>query len=250
MRIPLLTTLLGGLALVASVPEHVAAQSDGAVLVVEVRSVGAGEPLRGAQVSVEGLGSGGITDPRGQLRLSVPEGGIYTVTVRSVGFNVEQQRVRIAAGETRSVVFALKLKAVALPEVRIRASKGMLRLANTGFYSRQAGGIGQFVTRSQIEARRPGQLSDMLRGMPGVQLRPTAFRDSQASMGRTPTGARRCSIQYFIDGVPTVAGFNIDDIPPGDIEALEIYYGSSQIPVQFNRQNAICGVIVVWTRID
>lgn len=250
MRTTLLLTTLGGLALSAAPMEPLAAQSDGSVLLIEVRSAGAGEPMRGAQVSIDEPGTGGITDGRGRLRLAVPQAGTYTVSVRSVGYATEQQRLRIASGETRSVVFTLKMRAVALPAVRVRASKGTQRLSTAGFYARQANGIGQFVTRSQIEARRPAQLSDMLRSMPGVQLRPTAFRDAQASMNRSSTGSRRCAIQYFIDGVPLVPGFNIDDIPPGDIEAMEIYYGSSQVPVQFNRQNALCGVIVVWTRID
>ena len=103
--------------------------------------------------------------------------------------------------------------------------------------------------RSDIEKRNPQRLSDMLRTIPGLHLASTRVGDDhRASMLRSVPN-RRCPIQYFVDGVSAM-GFNIDDVAPGSIEALEIYRGASEIPPDFNRGTALCGVIVIWTRID
>ena len=56
-----------------------------------------------------------------------------------------------------------------------------------------------------------------------------------------------CQPYYIIDG-QYQPGFELDLIPPNDIEGIELYKGSSETPPQFNRMNAVCGVIVVWTR--
>jgi hypothetical protein len=36
-------------------------------------------------------------------------------------------------------------------------------------------------------------------------------------------------------------------IGPEEVEAVEVYTGTSQIPPQFNSTNARCGVVVIWT---
>jgi len=83
-----------------------------------------------------------------------------------------------------------------------------------------------------------------------VMLSPLATgNDAYASMSRSTLPGRRCPILYYIDGVPA-RGYNIDDMPARDVEALEIYRGPSQVPVEFDRRNAMCGLIVIWTRIE
>jgi hypothetical protein len=59
-----------------------------------------------------------------------------------------------------------------------------------------------------------------------------------------------CPPQYYVDGMQ-VTGFNIDDMPPGDVEAVELYAGSAGLPPEFNRMRstAICGSVIIWTRI-
>jgi hypothetical protein len=37
---------------------------------------------------------------------------------------------------------------------------------------------------------------------------------------------------------------------PGDVAGIEICGGAAEIPAQFNRQTALCGVMVTWTRVD
>lgn len=227
-----------------------AAQATPSIFVVEVRSEEAGSPLAGVEVRVSELDFGASTDRHGRVRLEVPREGTYTVRVSSVGYEPEERSLQWPADAGEVIDFELALRPVDLPTVEARAGRGALRLVNAGFQKRRAERVGRFVTRSDIEARRPGRLSQMLRGMPGVQVTGTRFSDSHASMRRATSSSSRCPIQYFVDGVLTVPGFNIDDIPPHSVEGIEVYQGAAQIPSEFNRQTARCGVIVIWTRID
>jgi hypothetical protein len=219
-------------------------------LVVEVRTLGSATPIPGAQVQVRESRASGATNEQGVLHLSMPRPGTYTVAVEAAGFLPQQRRIRWTGGGIDLLDFALEMRPVELPAVEARASRGAARLANTGFHQRRSQRVGRFVTRTEIDARRPARLSEMLRSMPGVQINRTSFSDSHASMGRSALASRRCPIQYFVDGVLTMPGFNIDDVPPASVEAVEVYHGAAQIPAEFNRQNALCGVIVIWTRVD
>lgn len=236
---------LGSLVLCAG---SLAAQTDAAALVVEVRSAESGAPLGGAQVVVEGTGSGGVTDGQGRIRLQGLRAGSGQVSARYLGYAPEVRMVDFTAGSTVSLTLLLVSKPIMLAEVKVRPSAGIRRLYNNGFYRRKLHGPGAFLTRSQIEQRNPQRLSDMLRNIPGLRLATTQFGDGHASMSRAVMG-RRCPIQYYMDGVLT-HGLNIDDVLPRDVDGLEIYRGSSEIPPDYNRGTALCGVILIWTRVD
>ena len=226
-----------------------AAQQGTSTIIVTVRTAATNEPLRGAQVLIENTAMGGVTDAAGTLRLEGVPIGAWRVTVRYLGYAPETQAVELVELRPAVAGFALSLQSIPMAEVRVRASAGVRRLAGAGFYHRKQHNPGAFVVRSDIEKRNPQRLSDMLRTIPGVHLASTRVGDDQrASMLRSVPN-RRCPIQYFVDGVSAM-GFNIDDVAPGSIEALEIYRGASEIPPDFNRGTALCGVIVIWTRID
>lgn len=49
-----------------------------------------------------------------------------------------------------------------------------------------------------------------------------------------------------------VRSMNIDDIPPVDVEGIELYSGSAELPPEFNQlfgNTPVCGTVVIWTRI-
>jgi hypothetical protein len=63
-----------------------------------------------------------------------------------------------------------------------------------------------------------------------------------------------CWAQVYVDGVlqnamkePTEP-FDLTQIPPERIGALEFYGGASETPAQYSRMGSQCGVLVIWTR--
>lgn len=219
-------------------------------VVVTVHAAETGSRLAGAQVSIVGTGVRAVSGPDGTARLvSVPV-GTQTVEVRRIGYATALRLVQVDASRMAAVSLALRIEVIALPEIRVQARRRPSYLDRVGFSRRRGNGPGRFLGRAEIEKRSPRFLSDMLRMVPGVNLSATRIGgDSRATMARASAGgARRCPIQYFVDGVQTW-GFNIDDVSPRDVEGLEIYNGASQVPAEFNRGSALCGVILIWTRI-
>ena len=43
----------------------------------------------------------------------------------------------------------------------------------------------------------------------------------------------------------------IDEIPPGDIEGIELYGGAAGVPPEYSRSRgtSTCGTVLIWTRI-
>jgi hypothetical protein len=42
--------------------------------------------------------------------------------------------------------------------------------------------------------------------------------------------------------------FDVNSLQPDQIEAVEYYAGPSQTPMEYSTLNAVCGVLVIWTR--
>jgi hypothetical protein len=209
-------------------------------------------PVAGAVVRVVGTSLGGITAADGSLRLAPLAAGPVRIRVQQLGYAHAEAHGVVEVGRTATVRFDLRPEPIPLAPVRVvaRERRAVQMLTDNGFYHRRAFGIGSFITREQIEARNTRVLSDVLRGVSGVALadRGRSGGTARASFTRVRDNPG-CPVQYFLNGVPA-HGLNIDDVSPVDVEALEMYSGSSQVPIQFNRFNARCGVIVIWTRLD
>jgi hypothetical protein len=62
-----------------------------------------------------------------------------------------------------------------------------------------------------------------------------------------------CLPRLFVDGTRVTYDFqnDIDSVvSPNQVEALEIFRGPSEIPPQYNDNNSMCGVVLIWTRTD
>jgi len=239
-----LLVLLG----LAATPEESRAQEDGSsTLTVTVRSALSRKPLPGAQVIVQGIGMGGVTDPTGTVRLTHLPIGARTVEVRFLGYTTQRSTVVLQPDRVSALSFELQMQPIQLAELRVKARRSILQ--TNGFFERRGSGFGTFLTRSEIEQMRPRFLSDVLRRVAGVSLATSTYGGvSRASMRGTKV-LGSCPIQYYVDGAMTSI-YNPDEIRPEDVEGLEIYRGAATIPPAFNKGTAMCGVIVVWTRVQ
>ena len=251
LRLPKpIRALAGGTLALALCATGLHAQQGAGALVVTVTSQESGRPVMGAKVAVVGTSIAATTDAAGKLRVAGVPAGVQTVEVRRLGYATRLKLVRLDPGQTAPLDFVLEVEAIPVAAIRVEAKRrdwGAEYLERAGFDRRRGMGFGQFVTRADIEKRNPTYLSDALRHIAGISFLPQRVRGgSYVTMGRT--AGTRCPIQYFVDGTLIGPGFNIDEIRADDVQGVEVYRGASEVPPEFNRRTAACGVIAVWTR--
>jgi hypothetical protein len=236
------------------------AQTRRGVITGIVKDAIGGSPLPGAQVVVKNTDIRTMTDMSGRFVLTGVWPGATEVQSRRVGYRMFRTLVTVPAGDTvrsdiemRPVVDCLDCgpdgNGVVIGGVETNAAAYSTRMAL--FEQRRARGGGAFITRADIEKRRPNKLSEMLRSVAGVSLKTNSSAGQQPviQIERSSSGIANgtCEVQLYVDGHPYPRG-SIDDFPPETVEGIEVYRGGSELPVELRAQNAGCGAIGIWTR--
>jgi hypothetical protein len=235
---------VGVIALCALVSPGLAAQRLG-VITGTVKDE-AGIRVANVEVSVPKTGATVHTDSSGRFLIRSLLPGLFDLSLRRFSYAPMTLSLEVTAGDTTDVDVTLTTAAETLPVVQVKGKEDRKRVID-GFEQRRKIGNGHFITRSEIEARNPLVLSEMVRGTPGAQLTPTNI------MGRmTLRFSRRadCPPAYFVDGQYLI-NYNIDDMSPRNVEGIELYAGFAGLPQEFAKQVGIlaCGVVVIWTRL-
>jgi hypothetical protein len=111
------------------------------------------------------------------------------------------------------------------------------------FERRRRTGRGQYLTEEDIRRSGAMNLQDAVRPLRGVTEECVGSMRCVLHMSRAPT---HCEPDYVVD-----ERLNNDFgpyTPVGDIVAIEVYNGPSDVPGEFAGRTAGCGVIVIWTR--
>lgn len=205
-----------------------------------------GAPIADVEVTVINLAKVARTDTAGQFVLGGVPSGTAEVRFRRLAYAPVVLSVRVPVDDTTDVEVTLGLVAQQLTGVIVQADAQRLRVLEE-FEARRKSGIGHFITRREITERQPMRLSDMVRLVPGAAI-------SEGQNGRTALrfsrSTKACPPQFYIDGIQAT-GFSIDDMPPGDVEGVELYAGPAGLPPEFNRfySTVSCGTVIIWTRI-
>ncbi len=237
---------------------------------VVVRQDSTMRPAVAAEVLLPGMSRAARPAPDGAFAFAMLPWGTYTVVVRAVGYRPVLARVTLPQPADAVREFVLTPNVTELPGVVVTGTAVAAKMR--GFEERRAMNAGgHFITRAQLAAREHSRLSDILRSVPGVKLvrRPdnTVFLESTRSafastLDRQSTealpdgsyGLNRCYFQIYLDGAVIfqpgglVKPPNIDDFAPNGVEAIELYPGPANTPIQFGGTGAACGTIVLWTR--
>ncbi|HUF65297.1 MAG TPA: carboxypeptidase regulatory-like domain-containing protein [Gemmatimonadaceae bacterium] len=208
-------------------------------------------PVSGAHVTVTGSNASAITGDNGRFRLDALTSGENVLSIRRLGFRAETRRVTLSADTAAEVTWILAAVPVHLAEVVTLGTTSDFELS-TGFGERRRRGPGVFIDRSDIESRRPHNLTDLLRTVSGFRVQRTLTRwgyQTTATLDRVSSGSVGCPIDYYVNGheyTPTSMGID-SDVPAAQIEAIEVYK-PSQTPPQFVGMRSRCGAVVIWTR--
>lgn len=242
-----LAVLAGALAAVLAAPPGAAAQRvDGRVL-----DAGSGEPVAGVLVQLIAADStvlvSAVTEERGAFRLD-PRGPAVFLRATRLGYGELRAPIADLAGDGGPIVVRLEPAPVPVAEVTVEATRRNRMLEGQGFYERQRQGIGTFITRDMIETRYPSarRIADILRPLPGLYVREAPGGDVVVFARVALASARGCAPRVYVAGV--YVGSVIPVMPPGDVEAIELYRGSASVPSRFGGAEAMCGVVLVWLR--
>ncbi|MGD8279198.1 MAG: TonB-dependent receptor [Gemmatimonadota bacterium] len=254
--------LLPGL-LLSAVPLR-AQQTGTATLVGRVIDQGSRRPIAGVSVALGDSTVRAITDGQGRFSITSLPAGIRQFTFSLIGYASRTDTVRLRADVVQELEVTLAGEAIALDAITVSVHSGWLE--SSGFYEReQSNPGGTFLTREEIERKRPTRLTDALREIPGLRtyyldagrIHVRFNREGGGNLLAFDQDSDRslagCEPDIYLDGILyretagtgnelRVSNFDIVGIP--EVEGVEAYTGPNA-PLQY--QNA-CGVILVWTR--
>lgn len=206
-----------------------------------------------------------LANRSGRFSFSILHAGRYRLRVSRLGYQgVTTPELVLAGADTLEVAIRLSVSAILLAplEVITRSAPRHVHPGLTDFYRRQDLSIGgTFLGPDRLEARTATHVSDYLREVPGVQISGAPGRGGYLVMKRSG-----CAPAIWIDGAlvyrPSGGIYGVDEgegmeptalevltmISPNDVEAIEVYTGSSQIPAEFGGSTGGCGVISLWTK--
>lgn len=208
-----------------------------------------GEALGGAQVMVWGSGITTMTRDDGRFAITGLPAGTQTVESRYVGFAPTRTIVDLASGRNVATTITMSERADVLDEVTVYGAERQLANVLAGFDQRRKLGFGRFITRADIEKRRPLRFTDLLRETPGLRIVSTGGIDYTIIATHGSMSGSACRPTVFIDGVLLANSEGIDMmVDPQEVAAVEIYNGVGETPPQFKGgMKGECGSIAIWT---
>lgn len=204
------------------------------------------EPVQNAEVVVmagQGAARSTETDARGRFDLGEFTPGTLSLRVRRLGYERRAMDVDVGVGgRDTSLELVLSIIPAELENVLVSGAPGRL---NEFFQRReQRAAFGRFLDREQIRKKGPTHASDLFRNVPGISIRTNPS-------GGNAIRIRNCQPMVWIDA-QRAPGAELDEIiTPGDIAAIEFYPSSAGVPAQYlERNNRLCGLILVWTKVQ
>jgi hypothetical protein len=221
-----------------------------------------GEPVTLAYVGLLGEGGeltvAGLARGDGSFALAAPTAGAYFLYVARTGYETLMEGVfELGEAGVLELQVGLKPTPIALDPLIVEGERRVSPLESAGFYERAALGRGHFMIREEIERVAVERISDALRNVPRISLLESRPLVGSPAVMRSPAvafrlGGDQCSPTLYVDRTMVATGVNgpvrpDEFVSPGDVEAIEVYARSTEVPVTFDAIND-CGVIVIWTR--
>ena len=185
------------------------------------------------------------TDTAGVFQLRAPQPGGYKLHFNLLGYTpVISEVIELRAHETIQLSAQLSTQPVPVTPLIVTArqrSRGSLdefekrRSQHTGGY---------FITQEDVEKHWTQPASALVLGVPGIALQNDIYDRNQIML--TGNG-RTCRALLYVDGVP-VDGSADDVLVSSWVGGVEVYPRVVTAPVQYQRGDNDCGVVLFWTR--
>jgi hypothetical protein len=214
--------------------------------------------IAGANVQIAGTSLTVRTDGRGLFRLRGISPGSHQVEVRAFRYSPDTMLVKFVAGDSVRLSIYMKRVPQLLSEMVVQGRALRVPRGFEAIYARGARGWGKFITAEQIDSLGPKDIKTMFEGISGVVVtqRGVYFNRCSGNPIIWPEWA-----ELWVDG-DRVTRFNVsgnptdpremndylENIPPSDVQAIEVYTSSVNIPVDFASSGSPCAVIAVWRK--
>jgi hypothetical protein len=212
-----------------------------------------GMPVDGAVVRIIDTDLQTLSNHNGRFLSREVESGRYALEIEHIAYGTQRYPVEVPFGGAAQVEITVSQTPIELEPIVVEVRSRAWLSTMSGFYQRMDRGLGVFLTPEYIEQRAPTTLTDALRGLAGVRVvkQPGPGNNYgvllRGSIRFDGTGISTCPPILYIDGV-RVQDYPLDELYGGDLAAVEVYRGASELPAQFAGSDAGCGVVVVWTR--
>jgi hypothetical protein len=208
-----------------------------------------------AQIEGDSVARHTRSDAAGRFQFDDVRGSALTLRVRRLGFQPQLLSVQVTkAGRTANVTVTLEPSVTSLdPVIVADDSAGEPRNPRlVGFNERRASNsFGHYVTPEMLARKKPSHASEVLRELPGVVTRPARFGSLVRLRGCGVRGqsSEKVGPLVWLDGVRLV-GAEIDEVTQAtEIAAIEVYNSFAGVPAQYLDRSAVCGTILVWTKV-
>ncbi len=210
-----------------------------------------GSPLANAVVRVIGTGSPARTSSAGEFTITDAGAGTHSIEALAIGYQPTRRAVRLSDAGAIDISLSLLARNVALDTVRVFAGRE-LPYEVRGIERRWRSGQGEFIDGNSVRDRASTFTTDALRGVGGVEIRPSSTGFGQDVMMHGSHG-RLCRATLFMDGMQMDltggGGISIDDFArPEIVVVLEVYSRPGAVPAEYLTMSSGCGVVVVWTK--
>jgi outer membrane receptor for ferrienterochelin and colicins len=205
-----------------------------------VKDAETGQPLVGANVTLQGTFLGAATDVNGKFSVVRVPVGTYAVTISMIGYaRLRSEGVRIVKDEVRTI----EVVAHSLPI----QSEPVIITANRREQSFQEVPVSvSTVSAKMIADRNNITLDDALRYVPGVNMMTDQVNIRGSTGYNRGVGSR---VLVLLDGLPYITGdtgeINWETIPMFEVERIEVVKGAGSA---LYGSSALGGVINVITR--
>ena len=209
------------------------------------------KPLIGARVEAPVTGVFNLSKADGTFAIDSVPTGTQLIYVRQLGFEPVSVQVNVSSRFPAELRVTLGPITNILDPVLVTARRDY-RLDTHGFFKRQRSGWGTFITRDEIERRRPQFITDLLTNIPGLYVvRTSSGTMLQSDRVRHVGGAGGDCARLWVDGTEwrTVMPGDLDAfVSARDVAGIEVYRPGTT-PAQFAGIDD-CVTLVVWTQMQ
>jgi outer membrane receptor for ferrienterochelin and colicins len=199
-----------------------------------------GQPVIGANVTIQGSFLGSSTDVTGKYAISRVPVGTYVVTVSMIGYDrLKMEGINVVAGVVTKLDVVLRSSPI--------QSEPVIITANRREQSFQEVPVSvSTVSAKMIADRNNVTLDDALRYVPGVNMMSDQVNIRGSTGYNRGVGSR---VLVLLDGLPYITGdtgeINWETIPMFEVERIEVVKGAGSA---LYGSSALGGVINVITR--